>query len=110
MGFQLVGTRGTASFLNNYGVTIKAINKLSEGRPHVLDYIKNGEIQLMINTSVGRKSSYDGYNIRRGALIYNVPYTTTLAGAKAMSEAIDALKKQDWQVTALQDYFIGDKG
>ncbi len=110
MGFQLVGTRGTAAFLNNYGVTIKAINKLSEGRPHVLDYIKNGEIQLMINTSVGRKSSYDGYNIRRGALIYNVPYTTTLAGAKAMSEAIDALKKQDWQVTALQDYFIGDNG
>ena len=110
MGFQLVGTRGTAAFLSNYGVTIKAINKLSEGRPHVLDYIKNGEIQLMINTSVGRKSSYDGYNIRRGALIYNVPYTTTLAGAKAMSEAIDALKKQDWQVTALQDYFIGDKG
>ncbi len=110
MGFQLVGTRGTATFLNNYGVTIKAINKLSEGRPHVLDYIKNGEIQLMINTSVGRKSSYDGYNIRRGALIYNVPYTTTLAGAKAMSEAIDALKRQDWQVTALQDYFIGNKG
>ena len=110
MGFQLVGTRGTAVFLNNYGVAIKAINKLSEGRPHVLDYIKNGEIQLMVNTSVGRKSSYDGYNIRRGALIYNVPYTTTLAGAKAMSEAIDALKQQDWQVTALQDYFIGDKG
>ncbi|MCK9391514.1 MAG: carbamoyl-phosphate synthase large subunit [Syntrophales bacterium] len=110
MGFQLLGTRGTAAFLNNCGVAIKAINKLSEGRPHVLDYIKNGEIQLMINTSVGRKSSYDGYNIRRGALIYNVPYTTTLAGAKAMSEAIDALKKQDWQVTALQDYFIGDKG
>ncbi|MCK9197234.1 MAG: carbamoyl phosphate synthase large subunit, partial [Syntrophales bacterium] len=110
MGFQLLGTRGTAAFLNNCGVAIKAIHKLSEGRPHVLDYIKNGEIQLMINTSVGRKSSYDGYNIRRGALIYNVPYTTTLAGAKAMSEAIDALKKQDWQVTALQDYFIGDKG
>jgi len=105
MGFQLVGTRGTAAFLNNYGVTIKAINKLSEGRPHVLDYIKNGDIQLMINTSVGRKSSYDGYNIRRGALIYNVPYTTTLAGAKAMSEAIAALKNQDWQVTALQDYY-----
>ncbi|MFA5181060.1 MAG: carbamoyl-phosphate synthase large subunit [Syntrophales bacterium] len=105
MGFQLVGTRGTAAFLNNFGVTIKAINKLSEGRPHVLDYIKNGEIQLMINTSVGRKSSYDGYNIRRGALIYNVPYTTTLAGAKAMSEAIAALKKEDWEVSPLQDYY-----
>ncbi len=105
MGFQLVGTRGTAAFLNNYGVTIKGINKLSEGRPHVLDYIENGDIQLMINTSVGRKSSYDGYNIRRGALIYNVPYTTTLAGAKAMSEAIAALKKEDWEVSPLQDYY-----
>jgi carbamoyl-phosphate synthase large subunit len=105
LGFQLVGTRGTAAFLNNYGITIKAINKLSEGRPHVLDYIKNGDIQLMINTSVGRKSSYDGYNIRRGALIYNVPYTTTLAGAKAMSEAIEALKKKDWEVSPLQDYY-----
>ena len=109
MGFQLVGTRGTAAFLNDYGVTIKAINKLSEGRPHVLDYIKNGEIQLMINTSVGRKSSYDGYNIRRGALIYNVPYTTTLAGAKAMSEAILALKENDWQVVAIQDYHTGNR-
>ena len=109
MGFQLVGTRGTAAFLNNFGVTIKAINKLSEGRPHVLDYIKNGEIQLMINTSVGRKSSYDGYNIRRGALIYNVPYTTTLAGAKALSEAILALKENDWQVVAIQDYHCSDR-
>jgi len=109
MGFQLVGTRGTAAFLSDYGVTIKAINKLSEGRPHVLDYIKNGEIQLMINTSVGRKSSYDGYNIRRGALVYNVPYTTTLAGAKAMSEAILALKENDWQVVAIQDYHCSDR-
>jgi len=54
---------------------------------------------------VGRKSSYDGYNIRRGALIYNIPYTTTLAGAKALSEAIAALKSREWEVTTLQDYY-----
>ena len=105
MGFRIVGTRGTAAFLGDHGIPITPINKLTEGRPHVLDAIKNGSIQLMINTSVGRKSSYDGYNIRRGALIYNIPYTTTLAGAKALSEAIAALKSRDWEVTPLQDYY-----
>ena len=105
MGFRIVGTRGTAAYLADHGIIITPINKLTEGRPHVLDAIKNGEIQLMINTSVGRKSSYDGYNIRRGALIYNIPYTTTLAGARALSEAIAALKRQDWEVSPLQDYY-----
>jgi carbamoyl-phosphate synthase large subunit len=104
LGFKLVGTHGTAAYLNEHGVEIKAIYKLTEGRPHVVDYIKNGDIQLMINTSVGRKSSYDGYNIRRGALVYNVPYTTTIAGARALSEAIASLKAEDWQVCPLQDY------
>ena len=107
LGFKLVGTRGTAAYLTDHGVEITAINKLTEGRPNVVDYIKNGDIQLMINTSVGRKSSYDGCNIRRGALAYNVPYTTTLAGAKALSEAITALKSEDWQVCPLQDYHAG---
>jgi carbamoyl-phosphate synthase large subunit len=105
MDFRIVGTRGTAAYLGDHGISIKPINKLTEGRPHVLDAIKNGEIQLMINTSVGRKSSYDGYNIRRGALVYNIPYTTTLAGARALSEAIAALKRQDWEVSPLQDYY-----
>jgi len=105
MGFRIVGTRGTTAYLGDHGILITPINKLTEGRPHVLDAIKNGSIQLMINTSVGRKSSYDGYNIRRGALIYNIPYTTTLAGAKALSEAIAALKSRDWEVTPLQDYY-----
>jgi len=110
MGFKIVGTRGTAACLGDHGIPITPINKLTEGRPHVLDAIKNGAIQLMINTSVGRKSSYDGYNIRRGALIYNIPYTTTLAGAKALSEAIAALKARDWEVTPLQDYYRRQTG
>jgi len=109
LGFTLVGTRGTAAYLNEHGVDIKAIHKLTEGRPHVVDYIKNGDIQLMINTSVGRKSSYDGYNIRRGALVYNVPYTTTIAGARALSEAITSLKAEDWQVCPLQEYHTGNR-
>ncbi len=109
LGFKLLGTRGTAAYLNEHGVEIKAIHKLTEGRPHVVDYIKNGDIQLMINTSVGRKSSFDGYNIRRGALVYNVPYTTTIAGAKALSEAIASLKAEDWQVCPLQEYHKNNK-
>jgi carbamoyl-phosphate synthase large subunit len=104
LGFTLTGTRGTAAYLNGHGVTIQPVNKLTEGRPHVVDAIKNGAIQLVINTSVGRKSSYDGYHIRRSALTYNIPYTTTLAGARALSAAIAALKSGDWGVCTLQEY------
>jgi len=69
-----------------------------------VDYIKNGDIQIVINTSVGRRSGLDAYHIRRSALVYNVLYTTTIAGAKALSEAIAALQKEEWQVTPLQEY------
>ena len=60
---------------------------MSEGRPNIIDRIKNGDIQIIINTSVGRKSSRDAHHIRRGALVYNILYTTTLSGARALSEA-----------------------
>ncbi|MFZ3115103.1 MAG: carbamoyl-phosphate synthase large subunit [Syntrophales bacterium] len=109
-GFQIVATRGTAAHLCAQGVTAETILKVSEGRPHAVDYIKNGEIQLVINTSVGRKSNVDAYHIRRGALVYNVLYTTTLAGAKALSEAIAALQQEEWQVTPLQEYHLNNNG
>jgi len=64
--------------LKNHGIEAAIIYKVSEGRPHVVDYIKNGDIQMVINTSVGRKSSRDAYHIRRGALTYNILYTTQL--------------------------------
>jgi len=99
-----VGTRGTARYLRERGITIRAINKLSEGRPHVVDYLKNGEIHLLINTSLGRKSSYDGLTIRRSAILYNIPYATTMAGARAMVEAITALKREPFTVRSLQEY------
>jgi carbamoyl-phosphate synthase large subunit len=70
----------------------------------VVDYIKNGDIQLVINVSMGRRSSQDAYHIRRGALLYNVPYTTTISGARATAEAIDALRNESWDVTPLQAY------
>ncbi|HET6459954.1 MAG TPA: carbamoyl-phosphate synthase large subunit [Syntrophales bacterium] len=105
MGFHIMATRGTAAHLERNGIKTETIFKVSEGRPHVVDRIKNGDIQVVINTSVGRRSSLDAYHIRRGALTYNVLYTTTIAGSKALSEAITALKKESWEVSSLQDYY-----
>jgi carbamoyl-phosphate synthase large subunit len=104
MGFKILATAGTAKHLKNHGIEATIIRKVSEGRPHVVDYIKNGDIQMVINTSVGRKSSRDAYHIRRGALTYNILYTTTLAGARALSEASKAIIDEDWQVCPLQEY------
>ena len=84
---------------------VETILKVSEGRPNVIDHIKNGDIQLVINVSLGRRSSRkDAYHIRRGALVYNVLYTTTISGARALTEAIDALQREPWDVTPLQAY------
>jgi carbamoyl-phosphate synthase large subunit len=73
----------------------------------VVDYIKNGDIQIVINVSLGRRSSRDAYHIRRGALLYNVLYTTTISGARALAEAVDALERETWDVTPLQAYHAG---
>jgi carbamoyl-phosphate synthase large subunit len=104
MGFRILATRGTAAALSRQGIQAEIVLKVSEGRPHVIDLIKNGEIQLVINTSVGQRSSMDAYHIRRGALMYNLLYTTTIAGAKALCEAVSALQRGDWDVTPLQSY------
>ncbi len=104
MGFQVCATLGTAERLREHGVEAETILKVSEGRPNVIDRIKNGEIQLVINLSLGRRSSRDAYSIRRGALLYNVLYTTTLSGARALAEAIGALRKESWDVAPLQAY------
>lgn len=109
MGFRITATGGTAELLRQNGISAEIVKKVSEGRPHVVDHIKNQEIQLVINTGIGRRSSLDGYHIRRGALIYNVPYTTTISGARAVSEAILALQKEEWQVRPLQEYYASRK-
>jgi len=104
MGFKIIATKGTAKYLNERGIEAKIVLKVSEGRPHIVDHIKNGEIQMVINTSVGRKSSRDAYHIRHGALTYNILYTTTIAGARALCEGVKELKKKKWQVCPLQEY------
>ena len=104
LGFHLIGTTGTARYLRAHGIPTDTVFKLREGRPHVVDRIKNGDVQLVINTSQGKKTSSDAYEIRRTTLSYNVPYTTTIAGAKALAEAVAELQSGDWSVKTLQEY------
>ena len=104
MGFRLVATRGTAKALTAAGVEVEAINKVHEGRPHIVDAIKNGEIQLVVNTTEGAQAIADSYELRRSALEYKIPYFTTIAGSQAMLRAIAALKSGGLAVATLQSY------
>ncbi len=90
-GFDLVATRGTAQVLEQAGIPCKPVNKVREGRPHIVDAIKNDEIQLIINTTEGRQAIGDSYSIRREALHHKVSYTTTIAGARATVLALEHL-------------------
>jgi carbamoyl-phosphate synthase large subunit len=103
-GFKIMATRGTSRFLADNGIPNKAVNKVSVGRPHVVDAIKNAEIQLVINTSIGGETRRDGYYIRRNALRYKVPYATTTAGGMAIYKAIEALRQKKTTVKTLQEY------
>ena len=76
------------------------------GRPHVVDAVKNGEIQLIINTGIGGDTRRDGYIIRRNAIKYNIPYATTIAGAIAISRGIEMMIQKELSVRALQDYHL----
>jgi carbamoyl-phosphate synthase large subunit len=105
LGFKIAATGGTARFLDSEGVRALRVNKVSEGRPHVVDLIKNGEIQLVLNTTEGAQALSDSRSLRRAALLHKVPYYTTLAGAIAASQGIRAYLAGDLDVRALQDYF-----
>ncbi|UCD31179.1 MAG: carbamoyl-phosphate synthase large subunit [Desulfobacterales bacterium] len=104
MGFSIMATQGTSQFLNSHNISNKMINKLSVGRPHVIDAIMNQEIQLVINTGSGGETKRDGYEIRRAALKFNIPYTTTIAAAMAICKGIAALKKKKLSVKPIQEY------
>ena len=104
LGFTLIATGGTAAFLAQNGVQVEPINKVAEGRPHIVDAIKNGDVQLVVNTTEGEKSLADSKSIRRTTLEMKVPYYTTLAGAEAAVAAIAALGTEELTVTSLQDY------
>ena len=104
-GFSVKATGGTARYLEQNGVPAQRVNKVSEGRPHIVDAIDNGQVQLVFNTTEGAQALADSRSLRRAALLRKVPYYTTLAGAMAASEGICAYKAGDLEVRALQDYF-----
>ena len=93
LGFEVIATLGTASRMREVGLDVETVFKVNEGRPNIVDYIKRGEIALIINTPLGRVSHYDEKAIRRAALQYNVPCVTTMTGALALVEAIVALRE-----------------
>lgn len=103
-GFSVIATRGTAAFLDDKGIPVEVINKVAEGRPHIVDLIKNKEIVFVINTVSGAQAQKDSFSIRRSALQYGVPYTTTVAGARAVVYAIESLKKKTMSIKSLQEY------
>jgi carbamoyl-phosphate synthase large subunit len=107
MGFQIVATRGTAARIRESGLPVTVINKVLEGRPHCVDAIRSGELQLVINTASTPQSVADSFAIRRSALTHGVPHYTTLAGARAAVHAIAALKAGTLEVAPLQSYFRG---
>jgi carbamoyl-phosphate synthase large subunit len=104
MGLRVIATRGTAARLREAGIEVSVINKVLEGRPHCVDAIKSGEIQLVINTTQGGRSVSDSFDIRRSALTQGVPHYTTIAGARAAVHAIAALRAGTLDVAPLQSY------
>ncbi len=104
LGCKIIATSGTQKVLAEHGLEVETILKLHEGRPNVGDIIKNGQIQLIINTPSGEEAQADGKLIRRTALVYKIAMVTTIAGAKATAAAIKSLQTQPLEVKALQDY------
>jgi carbamoyl-phosphate synthase large subunit len=104
LGFSIIATRGTARYLQDHGLTVEIINKVAEGRPHIVDLIKNREIQFIINTISGALAQKDSFSIRQSALQYKIPFTTTISGAKAVVNAIEMLKKKQVHIKPIQEY------
>ncbi|MDD5435129.1 MAG: carbamoyl-phosphate synthase large subunit, partial [Nitrospira sp.] len=106
-GFNIEATRGTADFLIEKGIRVAVVNKVKEGRPHIVDHIKNGDIAMVVNTVGDRYSKNDSYPIRRTTLLKGIPYYTTMAGAKAAISGIEALKERSIVIRSLQEYHKG---
>ncbi|HEY4716183.1 MAG TPA: carbamoyl-phosphate synthase large subunit, partial [bacterium] len=104
IGFKIVATYGTYNVLVNNGVNAEKVLKVMEGRPHIVDLIKNGEIAMVINTTFGKKATEDSFEIRRSAITYNVPYFTTISAAKIVADAMGEIDKKNIQVKSIQEY------
>jgi carbamoyl-phosphate synthase large subunit len=106
MGFRIIATGGTATFLHDQGLAITRINKVYEGRPHIVDAMKDGGVALVFNTTEGAQALKDSLSIRRNALMLKIPYYTTVAGSQAAVQAIAALRSSTLEVTPLQAYAV----
>jgi carbamoyl-phosphate synthase large subunit len=107
LGFEVIATSGTQRFLAAHGIEAAKVNKVLEGRPHIVDRITNGGVQLVFNTTEGATALADSRSLRRAALLHKVPYYTTLSGAVAAAQGIKAQLAGDLEVRALQSYFSG---
>jgi carbamoyl-phosphate synthase large subunit len=103
-GFSIVATRGTAEYLRKRGITVETVNKVTEGRPHIVDQITDMKIDLVINTVYGAEAQKDSYSIRRTTLVKGVPYFTTTSALRAAVRGISAIKTRPLQVKSLQEY------
>jgi carbamoyl-phosphate synthase large subunit len=104
LGFRIFATRGTAAYLRAHGIPVEVVFKVNEGRPNIADHILNKQVDLIVNTPLGRESFFDDRVVRRVAMLHSIPCITTLTGAAAAVEAIRALRAQALDVRALQDY------
>jgi carbamoyl-phosphate synthase large subunit len=107
LGLSVIATRGTAMHLTGHGLDVDIVNKVAEGRPHIVDLIKNKEIHFVINTVSGTQAQKDSFSIRQSALQYRVPFTTTISGAIAAVNAIEMLKKKQVHIRSVQEYHNG---
>jgi carbamoyl-phosphate synthase large subunit len=105
LGFKVVATRGTAEFLRKHSIEAQQVNKVLQGRPHIVDLMKDGKVQLVFNTVDGAGALTDSFTLRRTALMHKIAYYTTVAGAKASVEGIAAAKEGTLDVAPLQSYF-----
>jgi carbamoyl-phosphate synthase large subunit len=105
LGFKVMATSGTQRFLSDCGVSAEKVNKVLEGRPHIVDAITNGDIQLVFNTTEGPQALADSRSLRRAALLHKVPYYTTVSGAVAAAKGVRAYRDGDLEVRTLQSYF-----
>jgi carbamoyl-phosphate synthase large subunit len=106
LGFEILSTRGTARFLKEQGIEVTLVNKVLEGRPHIVDLMKNGDVDLLFNTTEGAQAIADSAELRRTALLNKIPYYTTISGARAACLAIASMKTDSLDVATLQSYSV----
>jgi carbamoyl-phosphate synthase large subunit len=106
MGFSIVATGGPTKYLRAQGIEVEYVKKVHEGRPHIVDALKNGDVQLVFNTTQGKQSLADSKSLRTTALDQRIPYFTTASAAKATVEAIRELAERGYKVKRLQDYAV----